>query len=49
MIKFEMDHVFTRGLTVVENGKLEEARASDHLPIWLMLKFADTDTSVALR
>jgi endonuclease/exonuclease/phosphatase family metal-dependent hydrolase len=49
LITFEMDHVFTKGLTVVENGKLEEAEASDHLPIWLMLKFAEADTSVALQ
>lgn len=49
LVKFELDHVFTRGLTVVENGKLAEAKASDHLPIWLVLKFAETDTSVALQ
>lgn len=34
------DHIFTKGFVVEEAGKLEEATASDHLPIWvtLMLK-----------
>jgi endonuclease/exonuclease/phosphatase family metal-dependent hydrolase len=49
LVKFELDHVFTRGLKVVENGKLAGAKASDHLPVWLMLKFAETDTPVALQ
>jgi endonuclease/exonuclease/phosphatase family metal-dependent hydrolase len=34
------DHIFTKGFVLEEAGKLAEATASDHLPIWatLMLK-----------
>jgi len=35
--KFVLDHIFTKGMTVVEAGKSEEAEASDHLPIWTKL------------
>jgi endonuclease/exonuclease/phosphatase (EEP) superfamily protein YafD len=36
-IGFTLDHVFTRGMSVVGVGKLIEAAASDHLPIWVEL------------
>jgi endonuclease/exonuclease/phosphatase family metal-dependent hydrolase len=32
------DHIFTKGFVVEETGKLPEATASDHLPIWVTLK-----------
>jgi endonuclease/exonuclease/phosphatase (EEP) superfamily protein YafD len=31
------DHIFTRGFCRVGRGKLEEARASDHFPVWVQL------------
>jgi endonuclease/exonuclease/phosphatase family metal-dependent hydrolase len=31
------DHIFTKGFVVKETGKLSEAKASDHLPIWVTL------------
>lgn len=35
------DHIFSSGFNVVESGKMAEATASDHLPIWAQLKFLD--------
>lgn len=32
------DHIFAKGFTVEETGKLAGATASDHLPIWVTLK-----------
>lgn len=40
LIQFELDHIFVKGLTLVEYGKSEDSRASDHLPIWVMVKFS---------
>ena len=31
------DHIFAKGFLVQESGKLTEATASDHLPIWVVL------------
>jgi endonuclease/exonuclease/phosphatase family metal-dependent hydrolase len=32
---YALDHIFTKGLTVVAAGKEEATSASDHLPIWV--------------
>ena len=32
-----LDHVFTRGLTVLGAGKVETIKASDHFPVWVEL------------
>jgi endonuclease/exonuclease/phosphatase (EEP) superfamily protein YafD len=32
------DHIFAKGFVVKEAGKLTQATASDHLPIWVTLK-----------
>ena len=32
-LEFSLDHIFTRGLSLIEAGKVEEAVASDHYPI----------------
>lgn len=37
-IKMSPDHIFTKGFAIQDQGKLEEATASDHLPIWVALK-----------
>lgn len=31
------DHIFTRGFCRVGRGKVEEAKASDHFPVWVQL------------
>lgn len=31
------DHIYVRGLSVMEAGKAEETAASDHLPVWAVL------------
>ena len=36
-VGFTLDHVFTRGMSVIGAGTLTDARASDHLPIWVEL------------
>lgn len=39
--KFVLDHIFTKGMVVIEAGKSEEAEASDHFPIWTKLRPRD--------
>ena len=34
---FRADHIFSKGFQLVETGKVEESRASDHIPIWVKL------------
>jgi endonuclease/exonuclease/phosphatase family metal-dependent hydrolase len=38
LIDVELDHVFTRGMTVIDRGKSEMTKASDHYPVWLTLR-----------
>ena len=38
VIELELDHIFTKGMTVIDAGKVEATVASDHLPIWLIAK-----------
>ena len=35
--KFQFDHVFTRGVEIIRAGKVNDAEASDHLPVWVEL------------
>jgi endonuclease/exonuclease/phosphatase family metal-dependent hydrolase len=42
MLKWEFDHIYVRGFEVLDAGKYEEADASDHLPVWTVLKFDTT-------
>lgn len=37
-IKVPPDHIFTKGFVVQEAGKVADATASDHLPVWVTLK-----------
>lgn len=39
ILKWEFDHIYVRGFEVLDAGKYEEAEASDHLPVWTVLKF----------
>jgi endonuclease/exonuclease/phosphatase family metal-dependent hydrolase len=36
-IRFSPDHIFARGFVVTGTGKLSEAKASDHIPVWVAL------------
>jgi endonuclease/exonuclease/phosphatase family metal-dependent hydrolase len=36
-IGLTLDHIFVRGMSVLDAGTTEEAQASDHLPIWVTL------------
>jgi endonuclease/exonuclease/phosphatase family metal-dependent hydrolase len=36
-LEFVLDHIFTRGMDVLEAGRSDKAKASDHLPIWVEL------------
>ncbi len=37
-VGFAMDHIYTRGMSVLDAGKHAQAKASDHLPVWAQLK-----------
>ncbi|MGB2908394.1 MAG: endonuclease/exonuclease/phosphatase family protein [Candidatus Aminicenantaceae bacterium] len=38
IFEFAMDYIFIKGFRVEASGKVEEARASDHLPVWTTLR-----------
>jgi endonuclease/exonuclease/phosphatase family metal-dependent hydrolase len=38
IIDVELDHIFTRGMTVLERAVSEKTKASDHWPLWTVLK-----------
>jgi endonuclease/exonuclease/phosphatase (EEP) superfamily protein YafD len=38
LIEFELDHIFTKGMTPVVKGKVDEVEASDHYPLWVVLE-----------
>jgi endonuclease/exonuclease/phosphatase family metal-dependent hydrolase len=38
LVSLRFDHIFTKGMTVVDKGHVTYAQASDHLPIWVELK-----------
>lgn len=38
IFEFAMDYIFVKGFRVEASGKVEEARASDHLPVWTTLR-----------
>ena len=35
LAKYTLDHVFSKGLEVIDAGKPEQTSASDHLPVWV--------------
>lgn len=37
------DHIYTRGFSTIDAGKVEGVRASDHLPVWTQLTWASGD------
>lgn len=37
-LNFTLDHIFTKGFQVHGTGVVEESQASDHLPVWVVLK-----------
>lgn len=34
---FELDHIYSRGFELIENGVIREAGASDHRPVWVRI------------
>jgi endonuclease/exonuclease/phosphatase family metal-dependent hydrolase len=42
-IRFSPDHVFAKGFVIVDVGKLSEAQASDHLPLWVTMTLKECD------
>jgi endonuclease/exonuclease/phosphatase family metal-dependent hydrolase len=38
IFELELDHIYVRGFDVVEAGKVWEAQASDHKPVWAIIK-----------
>jgi endonuclease/exonuclease/phosphatase family metal-dependent hydrolase len=41
ILKWDFDHIYVRGFEVLDAGKYEEAEASDHLPVWTVLKLLE--------
>jgi endonuclease/exonuclease/phosphatase family metal-dependent hydrolase len=39
LLDLELDHIFVKGFRVTARGKVETAAASDHLPVWVTLRF----------
>jgi endonuclease/exonuclease/phosphatase (EEP) superfamily protein YafD len=39
-LDWPLDHVFARGMSVVDTGVVREAEGSDHLPLWVRLALA---------
>jgi len=42
-----LDHIYTKGLKIIQCGKVAHAHASDHLPLWTILQFKETTTRLA--
>lgn len=38
LLKMELDHIFTKGFEVVRRGTWEGAEASDHIPLWVVVR-----------
>jgi endonuclease/exonuclease/phosphatase family metal-dependent hydrolase len=38
IFELELDHIYVRGFNVLEGGKVREAHASDHKPVWVVLE-----------
>ncbi|MBF0479568.1 MAG: endonuclease/exonuclease/phosphatase family protein [Candidatus Omnitrophica bacterium] len=36
--KIQLDHIYTKGFTVVSKGKVINRKPSDHLPVWIEIK-----------
>jgi endonuclease/exonuclease/phosphatase family metal-dependent hydrolase len=34
LLDFALDHIYSKGLKIVDSGKVESSEASDHLPVW---------------
>jgi len=43
LFELELDHIYTRGFDVVEAGKVWEAQASDHKPVWAVIRLQETE------
>ena len=39
IFRFAMDHIFARNMTMLETGVWSETNASDHSPLWAVLRF----------
>jgi len=42
-VGLKLDHLFARGMSVLETGVVEEAETSDHQPLWADLFLGDID------
>jgi len=43
LVSLRFDHIFTKGMTVVDKGRVTDAKASDHVPIWVELELVPPD------
>jgi len=40
-LSFSLDHIFTRGMKIIDGGVWRHTRASDHFPLWQRLAFRE--------
>ncbi len=43
ILRWKFDHIFVKGFEVLNSGKFKEAQASDHLPVWTVLRLKESD------
>lgn len=41
IIKLNLDHIFSKGFRVIDADSYKQSEASDHFPVWAILKFED--------
>jgi len=39
IVPITLDHIYSRGMQVLQSGVVRSARASDHLPLWAVFRF----------
>lgn len=39
LLNYTLDHIFSKGFELIDAGKPDRTEASDHLPIWVSLKY----------
>ena len=47
LIPFTLDHIYSKGMDVLQSGVVRSAHASDHLPLWVDFRFAEQQNKLA--
>ena len=38
ILKFNLDHIYTRGFGLLDSGTYEDSKSSDHIPVWVKIR-----------